>query len=291
MSPTMSSTTANSTAIRTSNTTARPQTGCWWESKPVATSTGYGDAEIICAISESRGISPTIGLSFVSVATSEATLCQFTDTQTYARTCHKIKIYAPSETLYMSAAEDSKLISVVAENLEVETVGIRMTSLHRKYWSALSGQDYVRCLAFPDEVEVLKSSTAGYYFATCCFSAALKHIDKSRGLAFAPQTLRIRFESSEGSMMIDLSTMASLELIQNLQNAKSRECLFGLLNETLTPMGARFLRSNVLQPSTDAEKIKKRQEAVTELTTKGDMLFAIRSGTETFRREELANIS
>jgi DNA mismatch repair protein MSH4 len=117
----------------------------------------------------------------------------------------------------------------------------------------------------------------------------LKHMDMSRGLAFAPQTLRIKFEPSEGSMMIDLSTMASLELVQNLQNAKSRECLFGLLNETMTPMGARFLRSNVLQPSTDAEKIRKRQEAVAELASKGEILFAIRSGTGAFPSEELAN--
>ena len=67
-------------------------------------------------------------------------------------------------------------------------------------------------------------------------------------------------------------------MIQNLQSAKSRECLFGLLNETMTPMGARFLRSNVLQPSTDTEKIGKRQEALAELASKEDMFFAIRSG-------------
>ena len=97
-------------------------------------------------------------------------------------------------------------------------------------------------------------------------------------VTFAAQTLRIKFEPSEGSMMIDLSTIASMELIQNLQNTKSRDCLFGLLNETLTPMGARFLRSNILQPSTDAEKITKRQEALTELTSKEDMFFGVRSG-------------
>ena len=106
----------------------------------------------------------------------------------------------------------------------------------------------------------------------------MKYVDMSLELTFAPQTLRIKFEPSEGSMMIDLSTMASLELIQNLQNAKSRDCLFGLMNETLTPMGARFLRSNVLQPSTDAEKIGMRQEAVAEVASKEEMFFAIRSG-------------
>jgi DNA mismatch repair protein MSH4 len=78
--------------------------------------------------------------------------------------------------------------------------------------------------------------------------------------------------------MIDLSTITSLELIQNLQKSNSKDCLFGLLNETRTQMGARFLRSNILQPSTDTEKIQQRYDALAELTTKEQMFFAIRQG-------------
>lgn len=79
-------------------------------------------------------------------------------------------------------------------------------------------------------------------------------------------------------MMIDFSTAASLELIQNLQNAKSRDCLLGLLNETLTPMGSRLMRTNILQPPTEQEKIVARYDAVEEMSTKEDMFFAIRDG-------------
>lgn len=78
--------------------------------------------------------------------------------------------------------------------------------------------------------------------------------------------------------MIDLPTIASLELIQNLQNAKCTDCLFGLLNETLTPMGSRFLRSNILQPSTDATKLEERFDTLEELTTKERMFFDVREG-------------
>jgi DNA mismatch repair protein MSH4 len=79
-------------------------------------------------------------------------------------------------------------------------------------------------------------------------------------------------------MMIDLSTIASLELIQNLQNTKSKDCLFGLLNETLTPMGSRLLRSNILQPSTDAVKLEERFSALEDLATKEEMFLAVREG-------------
>lgn len=106
----------------------------------------------------------------------------------------------------------------------------------------------------------------------------MKYVEFGLSKTFASQTLRIRFETSEGSMMIDLSTISALELVQNMQNVKSKDSLFGLLNETLTKMGARILRGNILQPSTDALKINERYEAVGELASKEEMLFNVRSG-------------
>ena len=79
-------------------------------------------------------------------------------------------------------------------------------------------------------------------------------------------------------MMIDLATIQSLELIQNTQNAKSRDCLFGLLNQTTTPMGSRLLRSNILQPSTDKSTLMKRYDALHELVTSDEIFFAVRQG-------------
>lgn len=80
-------------------------------------------------------------------------------------------------------------------------------------------------------------------------------------------------------MMIDLSTIHSLELIQNLQNAKSTHCLFGIINQTLTPMGARLLKSNLLQPLTELGELENRYDAVGELGRKEEVFFAVRQGT------------
>lgn len=80
-------------------------------------------------------------------------------------------------------------------------------------------------------------------------------------------------------MSIDLSTIVSLELIQNIHNAKSKDSLYGLLNETLTPMGARLLRANILQPSTEESKLQARYDAVEDLSTKEDMFVSVRQGT------------
>ncbi len=77
-------------------------------------------------------------------------------------------------------------------------------------------------------------------------------------------------------MMVDVSTIYALELVQNLENSKSRQCLFGLLDETLTPMGSRLLRSNILQPLTDNDTLNTRLDTVEELTMKEDVFFAVR---------------
>ena len=79
-------------------------------------------------------------------------------------------------------------------------------------------------------------------------------------------------------MMIDLATIQSLELIQNIQNAKSKDCLFGVMNETMTKMGARLLRSNILQPSTQPSVLSQRYDAVEELTSKEDVFTQTRKG-------------
>ena len=106
----------------------------------------------------------------------------------------------------------------------------------------------------------------------------LKYIELAHCKSFPYHSLRIKYEPSEGSMMIDVSTIQTLELVQNLQNPKSRDCLFGLLNQTLTPMGARLLKSNILQPLTDIDTLKIRGDALEELTMREDIFFGTRDG-------------
>ena len=111
---------------------------------------------------------------------------------------------------------------------------------------------------------------------------ALKFIELQLGKKFQSNSLRVKYEPSEGTMMIDVATICALELIQNLQNSKSELCLYGLLNKTLTPMGARLLRGNILQPSTNAEVITKRYDVVEELSTKEELFYGVRQALKTF---------
>ncbi|KAJ5473826.1 hypothetical protein N7475_003392 [Penicillium sp. IBT 31633x] len=246
--------------------------------RPTTTATSVAAQDIICAVSESRGVSSTVGLAFVNLVTAEAVLCQICDSQTYVKTIIKIGVFEPSEILFMNTAKESKLRYIIQENLPDPI----FTFVDRRRWSEKTGHEYVDRLAFPEESDSLKLTLGGNYFAACCFAAVLKYVEVELQRSFTSHSLRIRFEPSQGSMTIDLATIVSLELIQNRQNAKSKQSLFGLLNETLTPMGARLLRASILQPSTERTKLTARYNAVEDLTTKEDMFVSVRQALKGF---------
>ncbi|KAE8552607.1 MutS protein msh4 [Talaromyces marneffei ATCC 18224] len=250
------------------------------DTRPTTSGTDIASQEVVGAISESRGISPTVGLAFVNLSTSEAVLCQICDSNSYARTINKLAVFEPTELLFMNTASARQ--TMLYDTIQNNIPDLIISSIDRRYWSDRASQEYVDKLAFPEELESIRGSLESHYFAACCLAAVLKYIELQLDMTFTFHSLRIKFEASQGSMMIDLSTAASLELIQNLQKAKSRDCLFGLLNETQTPMGSRLLRTNILQPPTEQEKIAARYDAVEELSTKEDMFYAIREALKNF---------
>ncbi|KAG0157194.1 hypothetical protein PDIDSM_4379 [Penicillium digitatum] len=201
--------------------------------RPTTTATSVAAQDIICAVSESRGVSSTIGLAFVNLATAEAVLCQICDSQTYVKTIIKIGVFEPSEILFMNTAKESKLRYMIQENLPDPI----FTFMDRRWWSEQTGHEYVDRLAFPEEVDSLKVTLGGNYFAACCFAAVLKYVEVELQRSFTTHSLRIRFEPSQGSMTIDLATIVSLELIQNLHNAKSKESLKSQIDSQIQRCG------------------------------------------------------
>ncbi|RYP90138.1 hypothetical protein DL770_003760 [Monosporascus sp. CRB-9-2] len=155
-------------------------------------------------------------------------------------------MYEPSVILIVNTASPPNLKSNLVAIIEEELAGTPIEPLDRKYWSENSGLEFIQTLAFREDLKAITVAIQGNFYATCSFAA-------------------------------------SLELIQNLHNAKSKECLFGLLNETVTPMGSRMLRSNILQPSCQVENtLLPRYDALDELTMKEDMFFEVRKALKNF---------
>ncbi len=79
------------------------------------------------------------------------------------------------------------------------------------------------------------------------------------------------------NMFLDAATQRNLELVHNLRDGSREGTLLEVLDETLTPMGGRFLRSSLLRPLTDSGEITARHGAVEYLVGDFELLEELRS--------------
>ena len=74
---------------------------------------------------------------------------------------------------------------------------------------------------------------------------------------------RISFYQRSDYLALDFTTLRHLEILEPLHHDAPRNAsLYGALNRTVTPMGARRLRDWLSQPLAAVEPIRRRQEAV-----------------------------
>jgi DNA mismatch repair protein MutS len=66
-------------------------------------------------------------------------------------------------------------------------------------------------------------------------------------------------------MFLDSVTKKNLELLTNLKDGSREDSLLAVLDETLTPMGGRFLRNAIVKPLKDVSSVRKRLDAVESL--------------------------
>jgi len=87
-----------------------------------------------------------------------------------------------------------------------------------------------------------------------------------------------------GYVVIDAATRRNLELVQNAKDGGTTGTLFGLLNSTATPGGARALRSWILGPLDNRPEIERRQEAIRQLIAICSNVNATLSGLSDLER-------
>ncbi|PYN18054.1 MAG: DNA mismatch repair protein MutS, partial [Candidatus Rokuibacteriota bacterium] len=72
---------------------------------------------------------------------------------------------------------------------------------------------------------------------------------------------RLQRLTASDSLALDETAVATLELLES-SGGSVRDSLFGVLDETVTPMGARLLRQWLLRPLFDPAAIAPRQAAI-----------------------------
>ena len=89
---------------------------------------------------------------------------------------------------------------------------------------------------------------------------------------------RLSFYRRNDFLALDYTTLRHLEILEPLHHDAPRNaCLYGALNRTVTPMGARRLRDWLSQPLAAVEPIRRRQEAVQAFVDNTPMLDGFRA--------------
>ncbi|KAM3542195.1 hypothetical protein ARSEF1564_004862 [Beauveria bassiana] len=260
---------------------SRPTTASGRKSRATNASSVVGEAQtIVCAVCEARGVSPSVGIAFVNTSLGEAVLSQICDNQSYVKTLHKIHINWPSRIICLAqGTRPSSLMSL----LRTMFADIPIDVTDRSFWSETKGIEYINKLAFETDIPPIQVAIQGKYYAVSALAAAMAQIEHQFSITFAPHSLRLRYQPSDDSMMIDVSAIQCLEIVQNSHSSKSKDSLFGLLNHCVTPMGNRMLRSNIIQPPTLYESfMAPRYDAVEELTLNDEMFLEIRKTLKKF---------
>ncbi|KAM3482271.1 hypothetical protein MY8738_004110 [Beauveria namnaoensis] len=260
---------------------SRPTTASGRKSRATNASSVVGEAQtIVCAVCEARGVSPSVGIAFVNTSLGEAVLSQICDNQSYVKTLHKIRINWPSRIICLAqGTRPTSLMSL----LRTMFADIPIDVTDRSFWSETKGIEYINKLAFETDIPPIQVAIQGKYYAVSALAAAMAQIEHQFSITFAPHSLRLRYQPSDDTMMIDVSAIQCLEIVQNSHSSKSKDSLFGLLNHCVTPMGNRMLRSNIIQPPTLYESfMAPRYDAVEELTLNDEMFLEIRKTLKKF---------
>jgi DNA mismatch repair protein MutS len=105
--------------------------------------------------------------------------------------------------------------------------------------------------------------------------AAIQYLDESQK-GRLPQITRVTRHATDAFMALDPQTKRNLELVSSMHDGGQEGTLVGILDHTLTPMGARLLRKWLLRPLRETGPIERRLDAVEALVQAPSQREAIR---------------
>lgn len=199
--------------------------------------------------------SGVIGLAFVDISTGEFQISEFPDRDSFMQALAGLDC---KELIAAKSFPDKVLL----KNLEAQWPTGRMNYLEEDYFQYEQAQTVLRNI-FP--AEVLDESKISVHPAIISAAGAvLRYVTETQKIQ--PQHISvIKWYSTQNYLIIDDTARRNLELFTTIFDNSRAGSLFGLINETLTPMGTRRLRWWLNYPLVDVEKIRARLLAVAEI--------------------------
>jgi DNA mismatch repair protein MutS len=226
------------------------------------------------------GAGDRFGAAYLELSTGEFFASQIEGKDAWTKICADIESFSPRELLFpevlqtlvegsfsnltgekINSSENVYFLNQTKNNPAFSTVltalddwlfdAVDCKNLLKKQFGARDLSGYgIDC-----KTEAVRAAGACLGYARETQKASAEHISE------------INYIESNDFLILDAVTLRNLEIIESRGDEKrGRRTLFGIIDETVTGMGARLLRSWLLRPSIKRSEINTRQAAVTELT-------------------------
>lgn len=213
------------------------------------------------------GIGDAFGIAFLELSTGEFFATEHTGVNSWSKACADIESYAPREILF-------------PESLRVLAEGAFGRSAANAFGFSGGGPDGPALTATDDwhfdqadaesllkkqlQVrELISYEILEHRQALRAAGACLRYARETQKSA-AGHVSHLRFVAAHDHLVLDSLTVRNLELVESRGESPKRS-LFAVIDNTVTGMGARLLKSWLLRPSIKRSEIESRLGAVSEL--------------------------
>ena len=224
----------------------------------------------VCASGE------TFGAAFLETSSGRFSATEISGPDAWQKICHEIEAHAPRELLYPQSLE--KLIgqafvasatsgspTLFNDSNAPRSSDFPLTTLTPLADSNFDEKDSTRLLKQQMGVSELSGfGLKGKNVARGAAGACLGYAQETQR-ATAGHISEINYFESSDFMILDAVTLKNLEIFES-RGEKSKNTMFGVIDETVTGMGSRLLKEWILRPSLKRGEIQTRLSAVTELS-------------------------
>ena len=202
-------------------------------------------------------------------AASNHLVCVETDIVGWGLACVEVSTGAFWATQKIGDADLRLLASLLARLAPSEILAERRTAAEMETRGLKNGRAVLTVLnAPPPELSApqnwpARDSWGNRPLALKAALKALRYIGENEPRL--KDTLFPVYREPAAAMQLDENAVRTLELAESASGGGRKYSLWGVLNHTVTPMGARLLREWILQPLIDLPEIKNRQNCVSEL--------------------------
>ena len=222
------------------------------------------------------GSGENFGAAFLETSSGHFSATEIVGVESWQKICEEIEAYSPRELLYPRSLE--KLIelafgssmaagspSLFENNASTRSSSFPAITLTPLDDSNFDRQDSERLLKRQMEVSELSGfGLSGKNAAISAAGACLRYAQETQRAA-AGHISAIKYFESSDFMILDAVTLRNLEIFES-RGEKTKNTLFGVIDECITGMGSRLLKQWVSRPSVKRSEIQTRLSAMTELS-------------------------